>query len=122
MDQYFRIEITPDGHSEQFKQIALVGIHGDYMVVDEGGPVPEGYRLLSEGEQFVSRVPYGAALAALSADYQADIAALTNAFATATLMGGAAMDTKHNAIRAQFTARKNEYLADYAALRAKYGV
>lgn len=87
-------------------------IDGTFFV----GPLPE-----PEPEP-TPEPTYTEALAALSADYQADIAALNSAFATATLMGGAAMDTKHNAIRAQFTARKNEYLADYAALRAKYGV
>jgi len=65
---------------------------------------------------------YQDVLAELSADYNADIDALDRAFATATLIGGAAMDTKHAAIREQFNVRKTTYLADYSALRAKYGV
>lgn len=58
----------------------------------------------------------------INAEYQADIAALNQAFGTAAMAGGATQAAKQAAITMQYNARKARYQTDYAALRAQYEV
>lgn len=66
-------------------------------------------------------ITFAEAVAQLNTAYQADVAILRDAHAGAALAGGANQATKQAVITTQFTARKAKFLADSAALKAKYG-
>lgn len=107
--------------SEQEYQRALAGMQaGEHVQIVDGqfvvGPLPEPE---PEPEPDPS---YKDALAELNAQYQVDIDALSRAYGTAALAGGANVGVKQAAINAQYNERKTQYAADYAALRAQYGV
>lgn len=63
---------------------------------------------------------YEEELAVLSSDYQKDVDAFNRAWATALLADGPNEAAKLAAIRTQYLTRKDQYSADYAALRNKY--
>ncbi|AVO56157.1 hypothetical protein [Ectopseudomonas mendocina] len=107
--------------SEQQYQEGLAGmrdglhvqiINGEFFV----GPLP-----VPEPEQPPDPT-FKDSAARLNAEYQADIAALNQAFGTAAMAGGATQAAKQAAITNQYNARKAQYQTDYAALRAQYGV
>lgn len=84
---------------------------------------PSDARQIWDGSGWITpALPYSEALADLNAAYQADVDSLNRAFTVATLAEGASMVAKQNAIKAQFSTRKTEYMTAYAALRAQYGV
>ena len=110
------IEIT-----EQQYQAGLAGmLAGEHIQIINGeffvGPLPE------PDPEPVPEPTFKEAAAVLNAQYQADIAQLTQLYGTAALAGGSAQAAKQAAIREQYAARKAQYSTDYAALRAQYGV
>lgn len=110
------IEIT-----EQQYQAGLAGmLAGEHIQIINGeffvGPLP-----VPDPEP-EPEPTYKEALANLNSEYQADIDTLTRAYGTASLAGGASQAAKQAAISAQYAQRKSQYTADYAALRAQYGV
>jgi len=60
-------------------------------------------------------------MAELNAVYQADTAALRDAFTGAALAGGPTQVAKQEALSERFNARKAKYITDSAALRSQYG-
>lgn len=113
-------------------------IHGDSIPSDAVEISDEVYEQLLNGNASGKRIiaddfgypvladypapTYEQALAKLNAAYQADVDAYSKAFGTAYLADGTLQDTKQQAIRDQYAARKTQYAADYAALKTQYGV
>lgn len=65
---------------------------------------------------------YKQAVSLLNAAYQADVAALNNAYSLTLLADGPSEVAKMAAIRAQYETRKTQHAADLAALKLEYGV
>lgn len=107
--------------SEEQYQQALEGMRDGLHVQIIGGEFFVGPLPAPEPEQPPGPT-FKDAAALLNAEYQADIAALNQAFGTAAMAGGATQAAKQAAITNQYNARKAQYQADYAALRAQYGV
>lgn len=114
-----RFEIdTATGSRIEIQQVAYRNENGDALVLDVGVPPPDGY------EQFTpdGRPSYEHALSLLTEKFQSDVEASSKAFALAYLADGASQTAKQDAIRDQYTAIKNQYTADKAALKIEYGV
>lgn len=73
-------------------------------------------------EKLPAPMTFSKALAALNAQFQADVLVLNNAYAMAILVDGPTEVAKQTAIRTQYEARKDAHTAAVAALKIEYGV
>ncbi len=65
---------------------------------------------------------YQSELAALNAEYQADVDKFNRSFAVAYLSDGLSQETKQATIRAQYEVRKTQHAENVAALKTRYGI
>lgn len=65
---------------------------------------------------------YHSELAALNAEYQADVDKFNRSFAVAYLSDGPSQETKQATIRAQYEVRKTQHAENVAALKTRYGI
>lgn len=106
------------GETTEIQQFACRDSAGNVLVLDVGQPLPEGY------EEFTpdGRPTYQQVVADINAAYQADVEGFNRAYALAGLSDGATQETKQATIRAQFIARRTQYISDLAAARTEYEV
>lgn len=120
----FRVEFDQEtGESKEIDQIAYRSTidHSKILVLDATDPAPEGMEAFDPQEDAYFE-EYQSALAELNEAYQIDVIDMTKAFSTAYLADGSSQVTKQDAIRAQYVARKSQYMTDLAALKTEYGV
>lgn len=110
------IEIT----QEQY-QYALEGMLSGLVVKIINGELYVGQELPSEPEPEPDPT-YQLELSQLNYIYQTDVDKFLRAFTLAYLSDGSVQDAKQAAIRSQYFVRKDQYTADVAALKSKYGV